>query len=133
MKKVFQNSANLICIFTEDGVCLFGEKKEAFYPYGCMDRIYMGLLGSLEIRFGFSEVTFRPEREDIGAMREAIHEAKALKKTAEPGEAKVYVKCSKVPDTISKEEQLKQFKSLLSTGTISKGYFDLKKVLLLEK
>lgn len=133
MRKVFKNSANLICIFTDEGVCLYGDKKEAFYPYGCMGKIYMGLFGSLEIRFGFSEVTFRPERDDIGAMREAVREAKILKKTAEPAEAKVYVKCSKISDDLSGEEQLKQLKSLLSTGTISKGYFDLKKTLLQER
>ena len=133
MKKVFKNSLPLTCIFTEEGVSLYGEKKEAFYPYGCMDSIYTGILGTLEIRFGFSEVSFRPEKADRPALRAAIKEARALVKTAEPDEAKVYSRCSKVPGDLPREEQLKQFKYLLSTGTISKGYFDLKKRLLTEE
>ena len=130
MKKMFKNSGNLTCIFTDEGVSLYGKKNEAYYPYGCMKGIFMWFFGTMEIRLRDGEATFFTERADRPAMRKAIKDARARIRTAEPEEAKIYLKCSKVPDTLPKEEQLKQYLSLVSTGTISKGYYDLKKRLL---
>ena len=132
MRKVFKNSGLLTCIFTDEGVSLYGKKQEAFYPYGCMDKITVSLFGELQITFGSSQVFFVAERSDRGEMKKTVKEAKTLIKAASYEEPKVYNVCSKVPQDLPKAEQLKQFKSLLATGTISKGYFDLKKRILQE-
>ena len=130
MKKVFTNHDHMTCIFDDEGVSLYGKHKEGFYPYGCMDSIHMTLLGEMQITFGFAIVSFVPEKEDRPAIRELVKTAKQLKKAAPQEEAHIYVKCSKVSDDLSREEQLKEFKNLFVTGTISKGYYDLKKRLL---
>ena len=133
MRKVFRNSGNLTCIFSDEGISIYGDRKEAFYPYGCMDSVFMNLMGYLQINYGFSLVTFLPEKQDRAALRAAVREAKARIRGAEREEPRVYSKCSKVSDDLPPEEQLRQFKHLLATGTISKGYYDLKKRLLLEE
>ena len=130
MKKVFKNKDRMVCIFTDEGVSLYGDKKEAFYPYGCMKSISMSLLGELQIDFGLNEVSFVPEKADRAAVRQAIKEAKALCKNAEYQEAKIYSKCRKVSEDLPPEEQLKEYKTLFAACTISKGYYDLKKRLL---
>lgn len=129
MKEVFKNS-RLTCIITEEGISLYGNPKEAYYPYGCMKNISMNLFGALVIHLGSYEATFLVEKEDRSRVRSLIKEAKEKIKTAQPEEYKIYSKCSKVSDQLPPEEQLKQYKNLFVTGTISKGYYDLKKRLL---
>lgn len=133
MRKVFENTGALTCIFTEEGVSLYGKKNEAFYPYGCMDSICVTLFGELQIKFGFNLVTFVAEKPDRPEMRKTVKEVKPLLKTAPYEEPKVYMVCSKVPSDLPVDEQMHQYKLLFSTGTISKGYYDLKKRLLQDR
>ena len=130
MKHVFKNQDGMTCIFTDEGVSLYGDKKEAFYPYGCMKSISMSFMGELLIDFGLNEASYVPEKQDRAALRQAIKEAKVLKKSADYEEAKIYTKCRKVSEDLPREEQLSQYKALFSSCTISKGYYDLKKRLL---
>ena len=130
MKKVFRNSGKLICIFDDEGISLYSPKQEAFYPYGCMKSLHVNLLGMMAINLGPVSATFLAEKEDRPAMRDAVREAKLRIREAEPQEYKIYSKCSKVDGSLPAEEQLKQYKHLFTTGTISKGYYDLKKRLL---
>ena len=130
MKKVFKNKDRMVCIFTEEGVSLYGDKKEAFYPYGCMKFISMSLLGVLQIGFGLNEASFVPEKQDRAAVRRAVKEAKALRKNAPYQEPMIYSRCRKVSEDLPPEDQLKEYKALFAACTISKGYYDLKKRLL---
>ena len=133
MKEVFKNTGNLVCIFTEEGVSLYGKQKEAYYPYGSMKGIHVNLFGSLVIGLGSYEATFLIEKEDRPAVRRLVKEAREKIRTAEPEEFRIYGKCSKVPGDLPAEEQMKRYKDLFVTGTISKGYYDLKKRLLTDK
>lgn len=130
MKEVFKNSGSLTCIFTDEGVSLYGKQKEAFYPYGSMKGIHVNLFGALVIGLGSYEATFLIEKEDRPAVRQLVKQAREKIRNAEPEEFKIYGRCSKVSSDLPREEQLKQYKALFVTGTISKGYYDLKKRLL---
>ena len=130
MKKIFKNKDNMTCIFSDEGVSLYGDKKEAFYPYGCIKSLSLTLLGEMQLDFGLNEASFIPRKEDRAALRQAIKDSRELRKNAPYEEAKIYSKCRKVPDDLPAEEQLKQYKALFAACTISKGYYDLKKRLL---
>ena len=133
MKEVFKNTGSLVCIFTEEGVSLYGKQKEAFYPYGSIKGIHVNLFGALVLGLGSYESTFLIEKEDRPRMKALLKDIKERIKKAEPEEFKIYGKCSKVPGDLPPEEQMKLYKDLFVTGTISKGYYDMKKRLLTDK
>ena len=132
MKKIFSNSSQLQCVFTDDGVGFYGPRQEVYFPYGSIENISMSLLGILQVNRRSLVCTFAPAGHgDRSELREMVKFARAAMKTAPEAEPQVMdAKSHKADDGLSPEEQLKQYKTMFVQGVISKEEYDAKKRLL---
>ena len=64
MRKVFENSGSLKCIFTDDGITFYGSRQEVYFPYGCIDSIKMSLMGVLQAVSHIQICSFAVDRKD---------------------------------------------------------------------
>ena len=132
MKKVFRNSDQLQCIFTDEGVTFYGTKQDVYAPYGSMDSIKLSLLGILQATCHTQIFSFTVDRKDRAEMKEMVKYAAEAIKTAPKAEVQMIDLTKKqekdqVSEDLSPEEQLKKYKTLFIQGAISKEEYDAQK------
>ena len=135
MKKVFTNSNQVKCVFTDGGITFCGPTQEVYMPYGCIDSIHVSLLGLLQAVHHTMICSFSVDHKDKAELKKMVKYAQEAMKTAPKEEMKVIdvtrgSAAGQVSADLSPEEQLKQYKQLFIQGAISKDEYDAKKRLL---
>ena len=126
MKRIFSNSNQVKCIFTDDGISFIGPKQEIFLPYGSLDGIRMSLLGVLQTASGSRFCSFAVDRKDRAEMKDMIeytHKAMAEAPKAEARLTELHAG-DRVAADLPDAEKLKQYKALFVQGIISKDELD---------
>ena len=129
MNQGFRNSSQVECVFTDDGITFGGKEQEIFFPYSRIDTINLSLLGIFQVGYRSTICTFAVDRADRAAVKAAIKEAKELMKTAPDDEIRtidLHAAAAEDPAVagMSKEDQLKHWKSQFIQGVISKQEYD---------
>ena len=116
---------------TEEGMLFCNSKRDIYFPYGCMDSLNMSFLGVIQAVSRGQVCCFTASREDKAELKELVKNGKQAMKAglhAEP----VIVDLEKihVDQSLSPEEQLKQFKAQYIQGVLSREQYNLMKKIL---
>ena len=128
MKKVFENSSQVKCVFTDDGITFCGPRQEVYFPYGAVDSIKLSLLGVLQVKHRTQIGSFAVDHKDRDELKKMIKFAEEARKTAPQGEIQI-INLSK-RSAVSKlppEEQLKHYKEQFIQGAITKEEYEARK------
>ena len=131
MSRVFHDKFQMECTFLEDGITFCNSKRNVYFPYGSLDSLNMSFLGVMQAVSHALVCCFTADKKDKAEIKELLKQAKEKMKTA-PREDAVLVDLEKihVDQSLSPEEQLKQFKTHYIQGVISKDQYDLMKRIL---
>ena len=128
MSKVFHDKFQMECSFTEEGITFCNSKRSVYFPYGCLDSLNLSFLGVMQAMSRAQVCCFTVEKQDKAEIKDLVKKAREAMKTAARAEAVIIDhEQIHVDQSLSPEEQLKQYKAQFVQGVLSKDQYDFMK------